>query len=672
MKTKIRHKYSTLRMVTVALLALLFPVQLVAQNFNESLSWKNSTTYHAYLMRDVHRQYGEREEAFTKALSSEQAMKSYITTIQKKYKDIVGGFPEKQDLKPQVVGTWQGDGFRVEKIVFQSNPGRYVTANLYLPEGIITPVPAALELCGHSFTGKNPYSRAAMLMAANGIAVMVVDPLGQGERLQLIDESGKPLTRGATTEHTLLNAGLNLLGTSLAAQEFWDNHRALDYLISRSDIDSERLGVYGSSGGGTQTTYFLGLDDRVKVAAICSFFSSRERTLEMLGPSDGCQHVPGEGKAGLELTDFALMLAPKPLLILAGKYDFVDLWGAEQGYKQLQQAYKTLGAANKIDMLVTEYGHGLHKEKQIKLAAWFSQWLLNSKKPVKPAFTADFKPKDLLCTASGQVNLAYPDALSLMDENTNWADALEVKRQQFQRKGKAAAVRKQVLSLLGDKVIPESKLRIELTAHYPRRGYEQYNYQLIREGEMPVPCVVIVPETAHANSQIHLCLFEEGKNTFLSEFTNVTAALTDGTILVAADLRGLGETTDPAFYSDSKYWNFEYRNAMTSMHIGKPILGQRVTDVLTLLDFCSEQKDLKAHKIHVRASGLCGPVVIHAAFLDQRIASATITRSIKSWKSYLSNPLQRDMYSNVLYGVLHYYDLPDLIRLSERPIQITD
>ena len=79
--------------------------------------------------------------------------------------------------------------------------------------------------------------------------VLVVDPIGQGERLQLIDREGKPLTRGATTEHTLLNAGFNLLGTSLAAQEYWDNHRALDYLLTRKDIDSERIGVYGSSGG---------------------------------------------------------------------------------------------------------------------------------------------------------------------------------------------------------------------------------------------------------------------------------------------------------------------------------------------------------------------------------------------------------------------------------------
>lgn len=112
-----------------------------------------------------------------------------------------------------------------------------------------------------------------------------------------------------------------MLGTSLAAQEYWDNHRALDYLLTRKDIDPERIGVYGSSGGGTQTAYYIGLDPRVKVAAICSFFSTRERTMELQGPSDGCQHIPYEGREQLEVPDFALMMAPRPLLILSGKYD---------------------------------------------------------------------------------------------------------------------------------------------------------------------------------------------------------------------------------------------------------------------------------------------------------------------------------------------------------------
>jgi cephalosporin-C deacetylase-like acetyl esterase len=651
------------RFIFMTALATMFAAGALAQNSYNVLSLGNSTTYNSFLMRRVHEQYAERNAAFENATTSKQAMEAYIANLKTKYKSIVGDFPQRGDLHAQVVGTLKGDGFRIEKIVFQSLPGRYVTANLYMPEGQTKPVPASLELCGHGLQGKAYISGAAMRLVANGIAVMVVDPLGQGERLQLIDANGKPLTRGATTEHTLLNAGLNLMGTSLAAQEFWDNSRALDYLCTRSDIDHDKLGIYGSSGGGTQTAYFLGLDERVKVAAICSFFSSRERTLELMGPSDGCQHIPYEGRERLEVTDFALMMAPKPILILSGRYDFVDLWGAEQGFAQLKKAYTVLGQPDKAAMLIAECGHGMPTEKQLKLVSWFKLQLLGDKTAQKAPFTTDIKSPQLLCTEKGQVNLSFSDAVSLMTENVRqaetWAKSYKVPTETVIRK---------ILAL--DK--SKSPLRIDEVGHTPGRGYEQYKFRLIRAGEFEVPCILIVPETVTDKSSIRLILSQDGKASYLNDFTNITAALTDGTILLAADLRGIGESYDPAFYSDAKYWNFEYRNSMTSMHIGRPIMGQRVADLITILDFCSEYKTLKKRPIEVVATGVYGPVVMHVACLDKRITSASISRSIKSWKSYLSNPMQRDMYSNVLYGVLKYYDLPDLVKACKGRVRFTD
>lgn len=655
--------------LTISLLAS--SLTILAQNNYKALPWEQSTAYNSYLMRNVHQQFSNRKESLQKAFSSAKEMQKYLNGCRSRYRKIIGDFPEKGDLSAQVAGKVQGSGYSIEKIVFQSLPGRYVTANLYLPDNINSPVPAALELCGHGLNGKAPYSNSAAFMAVNGIAVLVVDPIGQSERLQLVDEAGKPLTRGVTTEHALLNAGFNLLGTTMAAQEYWDNHRALDYLLTRKDIDSNRLGVYGSSGGGTQTAYYVGLDDRVKVAAICSFFSTRERILELQGPSDGCQHIPYEGREQLEVPDFALMMAPRPMLILSGKYDFVDLWGAQQGFTELQNCYRALGCPEKVDMLTVETGHGLGVEKRQKLVSWFKHWLKDDQSPLKEAPKERFQLSDVLCTSKGQVNLSLPEAVSVMTENDNLMKQWAPRRVAFLKQEKKV-VRAKVLELLGLEAIPTSKIKIEETGHESLREYEQYKFQLIREGEMPVPCILIIPERATATSPIVLRLQEEGKGAFLSDYTNITASLTDGTILLLADLRGMGETADPAFYSDAKYWNREYRNAMISMHTGRPIMGQRVIDILTLLDFCSEQEHTKGHPVKVITNGVYGPAVIHAAYLDDRITSADITRSVKSWREYILNPMQRDMYSNVLYGVLKYYDLPDLMHLSGRPIHFTD
>lgn len=647
----------------------LLPYAAFAQNDFDVLPWRQPLAYNAYLMRTVHRQYLQRDEAIREAFVSPAKMRAYIDDCRRRYRSITGELPQKSDLHAKVITTVEYEGFRIETIVFESIPGRYVTANLYLPAQMTGKAPAALELCGHGINGKTASIYTAPALALNGIAVLVVDPIGQGERLQLIDENGNTLTRGATTEHTLLNAGLNLLGTSLAMQEFWDNHRALDYLISRPDIDGDRIGVFGSSGGGTQTAYFMGLDDRIKTAAICSYFSMRERTLELQGASDGCQHIPYEGREQLELADFVLMAAPKPVLILAGKYDFVDLWGAQQGFAQLKKAYQTLGIPDKADMLTVETGHGLGEEKREKLVSWFRRWLLDdTKTPITPA-PVRVDVEKLYCTPTHQVNTAFDDATDLTKENVAKAEDLSAQRQQFLTQA-TTEIQAKVRELLG--LTPPAPLITEPLRHEQRRGYEQYKFQLLREGEMPTPCVLIIPETAREDSPVHLILHSAGKGIFLNEFTNITAALTDGIILLAADLRGVGETADPPFYNDAKYWNSEYRNAMTAMHIGKPIIGQRVQDILTLLDFCTAQPELQGRTIHVRADGVYVPAVIHAAFLDTRIASAALTRSIRTWKTCLSDPLQRDMYSNILYGALQYYDLPDLIRLSGRPVRFTD
>ena len=141
---------------------------------------------------------------------------------------------------------------------------------------------------------------------------------------------------------------------------------------------------------------------------------------------------------------------------------------------------------------------------------------------------------------------------------------------------------------------------------------------------------------------------------------------------MAADFRGIGETADPYELNLLKYWNKDYRLSASALHIGRPLLGQRVADMLTLLDFCSSHEQLKGRRIEVTADGVYGPVVCHAAVLDERITRATLTRTLRNWRSYLENPMQHDMLANVLFGVLKDYDLPDLVLLSQGRITYGD
>ena len=206
----------------------------IGQKQYNVLDWKTDVTLNAYNVQLMHQQYDERRINFQKALSSKATMLSYQNGIRKKFLSILGEMPERSALTATVSGTMQQEEYRIEKIVYESFANHHVTANLYIPTGK-GPFPAALLFCGHEDVSKatESYQRTAILFAKNGFVVLVIDPISQSERYQIVDEKGKPLTNGGTTEHTLLNEACNLFGNSTPQYELWDNVRSLDYLVTR-------------------------------------------------------------------------------------------------------------------------------------------------------------------------------------------------------------------------------------------------------------------------------------------------------------------------------------------------------------------------------------------------------------------------------------------------------
>ncbi len=648
-----------------------------ALKFSSPQSWFN------HLMLWQHLRDEQRADELQQAFASKQAMTAYIERVRQKMRQVAGSFPERGDLHSQVMGTVEGDGFRIEKVIFQSRPHHYVTAHLYLPTGSRAKKhPACIEMCGHGINGKGNGSGTAIQMARNGIAVLVVDPIGQGEMQQLLDADGRNLTRGVTTEHTLLAPAYILLGTSLEAQIFWDNSRAIDYLCSRKDIDPKRIGCYGFSGGGTEASYLLALDDRIQCASVGLFFSDRTRTLELQGPSDGCQWIPGEGALGINHADMALCMAPRPFQVLDGLFDFVDHYGALKGMKEIQRAYDVLGASDRVEQYYASDGHACPPDAMEHLVGWFRRWLAGDN-AAPNIDDVRFRGSDMLCTATGQVTREFPDAESTMQEAVRCYGELAPVREAFCAQP-LDAVRRQLCTMLGidPSVLGEEPLPATLpgsslaqsvvpTGRTHGRNFEEYRFQLNREGQMPVAVVVRIPDSATLTSPIELHLHEQGKAWYLADLEKGDMT-SNGTIIVAADVRGVGEMEDPYIYNLTKYWNREWRCAVVALHEGCPLVGQRVVDVLTLTDFCTHHPLLSGHPLHVVADGLYGPVMMHAAVLDPRIRKVLLTRTLKTWRDYLQNPLQHDMMTNVVPGALRHYDLPDLVRLSQGRVRIVD
>src|SRR5207248_6037523 len=260
--------------------------------------------------------------------------------LRERFVEALGGFPPRTRLNGRTIGTLKGDGFRVERVVYESRPNHHVTALFYLPEGK-TPFPGVLMPCGHSANGKaaEAYQRACILMAKNGLAVLCYDPIGQGERIQLLDRQGKPAIAGSTSEHTMAGVGALLVGSSTATYRIWDGLRSLDSLASRPEVDPKRLGCTGNSGGGTLTAYLMALDDRIVAAAPSCYITSLERLFATIGPQDAEQNITGQVAFGMEHADYLLMHAPRPTLICAASKDFFDNQGTWTTYREATLVY---------------------------------------------------------------------------------------------------------------------------------------------------------------------------------------------------------------------------------------------------------------------------------------------------------------------------------------------
>lgn len=634
-----------------------------AQKSYNVLDWKSNTTLYNYIIQRLHQQYVQRDSTLAKAFCN-KALPLYQKDCRERYFKILGTMPEKSPLHAEVTGRIQQNGYRIEKVIYESFPHHHVTADLYIPDGK-GPFPGVLFFCGHEATAKATitYQQTAILFVKHGFVVLVIDLVSQGERYQFTDSSGNPLARGGTTGHTLLASNSNLVGTSVVSYQLWDNERGLDYLCSLKFVDTARLGCLGNSGGGTQTTYFIPYDPRIKVAAVCSYVTRRERTLELLGPQDGCQWLPDESKAGLDISDYLIMFAPKPVLILAGRYGFVDFNGTLDVYRELKKVYRQLHQPEKVKLFAYDDGHGIQIPKQEVAVQWFRRWLYNDNSSIKENNLNTLSEKELNATKTGQVNTAFKNEVDIQTRNLSLANKWQKQRSNLLTQSTRESYQRMLEKFLNIH-ITNSIVDTQEIGSFTKDGYHFNKLILRRRNQPPLPCLLAYQSKNKRNDTLIIWLSEEGKEAIARNDSLLNEYNKRGYALLVVDLRGMGETEDNPAFNDKKYYNKEYRDAMLSLFIGKPLPGQRAEDVFTLLDYCKSDKYLKQSFIQINASGTAAEAALLAATLDNRINKVQLYHTIHSFYELLNHPLMKNQYSYVIPDALQYFDLTDLVKFT--------
>jgi hypothetical protein len=363
------------------------------QTVDPLIAWMNQT---------AQKQLSAREEKL-RAVRNVTDARARQTLVREQILKALGGLPDYTGpLNAQVTGTIRRSGYLIDKVIFESLPQYQVTGNLYLPD---TPGkhPAVLFALGHWDEGKPAAQQIAANLAMKGFVVLAFDPVGQGERVQAWTEMLHGSVLGGSTEqHTTLGAQSLFLGQSFARYRIWDAKRALDYLVSRPEVDSERIGASGCSGGGTVTTYISALDPRIKAAAPACYINTFREVFA--GPTgDAEQSLPGFLEAGLDITDYIELFAPKPWLIGSTKEDFFPVAGAQHAFEEAQRWYGWFGADDRVKWVVGPGGHGTPVEVREAIYAWMIRWLNNGSGSSKDEVVELLPEWQLWATPDGHV-----------------------------------------------------------------------------------------------------------------------------------------------------------------------------------------------------------------------------------------------------------------------------
>lgn len=558
--------------------------------------------------------------------------------VRAKLAEMWGPFPqEKTPLNPRALGAIERGEYRIERIIYESRPRFFVTANLYRPTSGDGPFPGVIVPPGHGEQGKAypAYQRFCAHLARSGFVALIWDPIGQGERLQLWDTERDAPLEGVGSEHSALGRPCYLLGINLMQYRVWDSMRAIDYLESRPDVDSERIAMAGNSGGGMETLQFACFDDRIKAAApMCAVASFRAKT-EALLIADPEQILYRTLRHGIEHAELLAAFAPKPLIIGSAIRDYVPIAAARDTFREVVHAYRLYGASDKVTLTETDDTHGLNKQLREATAGWLAHWLnagrRGSDERVSTEEADDTLPEqDLRCTKTGQVATSL-DPLSVLTLNQSYAREVAPNRDVPQTPGANTIFRTEI---------------VRQVQFITNAGRSQ------REAGIYVPDSVFDPVSFPRGDAI--VVSDTGRNDPLIRRSIIHPLIAVGYRVVALDLRGWGETK-PDLPEHHVSFDWEDFFAYRSLEIGRPLLGQRMKDLLA-----AAPKLTTYRKWLVVGVGAGALVALHAAVIEPRIDKLVTVGGLLSYQSLVADPLSKESLGSYLPGVIRAYDVREL------------
>jgi dienelactone hydrolase len=602
--------------------------------------------YLSALARDAY----QRRNAALEAIKTPAAVRVRQEWVRRTLWELIGGQPERTPLETKQAGSFERAGYRVEKLSYESQPGVRIPANLYVPTTSQAPFPGVLFQMGHSLNGKayDSYQKCCQGLARLGYVVLAFDPMGQGERTYL--HAGD-----ADEEHSRAGRQMLLVGDTATRLQLWDAVRSLDVLAAQPMVDPKRLASMGQSGGATLTMLLAAVDDRLSCAVVSSGNTENFACAGFNPPGstdDAEQDFVGAGPLGFDRWDLLYPMAPKPLLVIVSERDSFGTYSpsyirsGEEEFEKLRRMYGLLGAKDRVEWKTTGLPHALTHQMRLYSYEFLERWLRGSDHAV-PEPEVSPEPEELLLAG---VQAARPPIAA---PTPGPVDASTLRA--LLRVGPASSTAH---------AIPMMKDRGE--------GCDVETFEVESAAGVFLPGYLFVPRSAthlaaRPQRPLILMLDEGGRARRWREGDLYHKLAANGFIVCAFDVRGIGDLRPEVGRGNPGYTTphaMEEAYSWASMMLGRPLLGQRVEDILAISRAVQAWRG-EGRRVVLCANGHMTVPALCATALDPSIRTAFLAQGLVSWSSLLEGDTYTEPFSSFLPGVLKKTDLPFVARLAQ-------
>ncbi|MFN7997017.1 MAG: acetylxylan esterase [Bryobacteraceae bacterium] len=627
----------------------------------------------------------ERWDRERDAVRSVDALVKRNRFVREKFVEMLHAYPEKNPLRAKITNARERDGYRVENIMFESRPNFFVTGNLYIPASGPGPYPAVISPCGHyPLARMQPdYQFVYLNLVKAGFVVLAYDPIGQGERRYYWNPAtdGPHGSLDPVYEHSMPGQLLLLMGENLSAYRIWDGMRAIDYLLTRTEVDSSRIGCAGHSGGGTLSLFISALDDRVRCAVVNEGGTGHRWPVQIerwapVGPSDIEQNLFPSALYGIDQCDLHVAIAPRPLLALTEEYtpEFIRAAG------HIRTRYEQFGVSEKFATAEATDPHAYTLKLRQATTDWFSRWFYSRPGPaVEPDFKAE-PTGSLACTPNGSLRYSHMgdtifDPIRRKESSLPPASKPEPGGGPSRRAATIDRIKR--LTRYRPNADPLSPRPLVTTA---RKGYRVEKLEFLSEPGIYIPTWAFLPENRNADHRAILYvndtgIAEEGSDGM--EFGILEDLARRGYLVVAVEVRGIGLTT-PEHQQEvsaadrfSQLFSVETAAAYMAWFMDESLFGMRILDVIRAVDYTLGRPGVNPGGLRAIGKGRGALWLLYAAALDPRIHSLVCHGGLLSYKALATS--DRYLYAADVFipDVLLNFDLPDVAAaLADRPLAL--